>query len=44
MNHIILKDCEDLYKERTMDWSRLKNASEPWFAAGLYGVDACLPE
>ncbi len=27
MNHIILKDCEDLYKERTMDWSRLKNAS-----------------
>lgn len=27
MNYIILKDCESLYKEETMDWSRLKNSS-----------------
>lgn len=27
MNHIILKDCEALYREETMDWIRLKDTS-----------------
>lgn len=27
MNRIILKDCEALFNEKTMDWSRIKNAA-----------------